>query len=69
MYEILHSNLALRNALMRMLTCHLNAQNNWKVKIIDILAVVHTAMCDQDGTTYSHRLTTPFTEKLKEGRQ
>ena len=29
---ILHSNLEPRNSLMRMLACHLSAQNNWKVK-------------------------------------
>ena len=58
---ILHNNLAPRNALMRMLTCHLSAQNKWKVKIVAVLAVhgntVHTAMCDQDGATYLLRLT------------
>ena len=55
MYVILHSNLAPRNALMRMLTCHLSAQNNWKVKIVVVHG--HTTMCDQqDGATYSRRM-------------
>ena len=44
-----------------MLTCHMRAQNNWKVKIVVILAVHgnigHTAMCDQDDATNSRRLT------------
>ena len=62
LYMILHS-----NALMWMLI------NNWKVKIVTILrgtsTLVHvqyysTAMCDQDGATYS-RDWSAIAEKLK----
>ena len=46
---------------MHMFTCHVRAQNNWMVQLVTIL-VVHwntacTSMYDQDGATYSRRLT------------
>ena len=62
---ILHSNLAPRNAIMRMLTCHFECPKQLKGKdrcyTGSTWKSVHTAMCDQDGhdgATYLRILTT-----------